>query len=163
MTPPPIEVRLATEADLQAIQAVLIKTWHELYEVLERRAQLSLRYRVPARLREELEDPRRQLLVATRGGEIVATAAGGDQGEGGYRIERIYVVPAEQDQGIGALLFDRLLEFAGAKPVHVEVDARNRRALDFYFGRGFTIVGEIERGDDPTAHIPYLVMRRPAP
>jgi len=152
-------LRLATADDLPIIQALMVQTWHDLFEGLSREGKLSARYHTPPRLQDELDDPAQQLLVVELGGELVATATGRRTDAGVYEIERIYVRPSMQGQGLGALLLERILADCGDQPVRVELDARNHRAIEFYAEHGFVLVGERERGELPPKLV-YVVMRR---
>jgi GNAT superfamily N-acetyltransferase len=162
VTHAPAVLRPATADDLQAIQALMVQTWHHLYERLARESRLSTRYHTPPTLREELEDPDQELIVAEIDGELVATATGRNTADGAYEIERVYVRPDMQGRGLGVQLFERLVRDAGDRPVRVEIDARNRRGIEFYVERGFVEVGERERGQLPPK-LTYVVMQRPPP
>jgi ribosomal protein S18 acetylase RimI-like enzyme len=61
------------------------------------------------------------------------------------RIEQLLVSPRHEHEGIGRQLVEYAEGFAiseGAVRLQIVVEADNRRALDFYHGRGFTEAGE---------------------
>jgi GNAT superfamily N-acetyltransferase len=80
--------------------------------------------------------------------EIEGTPAGYvalEQEEERVRVDQLFVSPEHQAEGVGR----QLLEFAegyaifrGARALRVVVSERDRRALDFYRGRGFVPAGE---------------------
>jgi ribosomal protein S18 acetylase RimI-like enzyme len=61
------------------------------------------------------------------------------------RIDQLFVSPEHEAEGIGRQLLEWSEGYAiseGAAKLQVVVEAENRRALDFYRGRGFTEAGE---------------------
>jgi GNAT superfamily N-acetyltransferase len=103
---------------------------------------------------------RRDFLSAAREEEIyVALENGRLVGLAGYYppmrfIHSLYV--AERGRGIGKALLDRLVERAGGA-ISLKVQAKNRRAQDFYAREGFTAV---ERGRDPDSDVVWIRMVR---
>ncbi|HLM92526.1 MAG TPA: GNAT family N-acetyltransferase [Gaiellaceae bacterium] len=65
--------------------------------------------------------------------------------EDAIRIDQLFVSPEHEAEGIGRQLLEWAEGYAiseRATRLHVVVEAENRRALDFYRGRGFTEAGE---------------------
>jgi ribosomal protein S18 acetylase RimI-like enzyme len=61
------------------------------------------------------------------------------------RIEHLLVSPRHEHEGVGRQLLDYAQGYAisrGATALQVVVEPGNRRALDFYRGRGFAAAGE---------------------
>ena len=61
------------------------------------------------------------------------------------RIDQLFVSPEHEAEGIGRQLLEWAEGYAiseRAARLEVVVEADNRRALDFYHGRGFTAAGE---------------------
>ncbi|MCW2654944.1 MAG: ribosomal-protein-alanine acetyltransferase RimI [Mycobacterium sp.] len=58
-----------------------------------------------------------------------------------YEVHTIGVDPAYQEQGIGRLLLDALLELAGGGAVYLEVRTDNAAAIALYRSAGFVEVG----------------------
>ena len=65
--------------------------------------------------------------------------------EDAMRIDQLFVSPEHEAEGIGRQLLEWAEGYAiseRATRLQVVVEAENRRALDFYRGRGFTEAGE---------------------
>jgi len=65
--------------------------------------------------------------------------------EDAIRIDQLFVSPEHEAEGIGRQLLEWAEGYAiseRATRLQVVVEAENRRALDFYRGRGFTEAGE---------------------
>jgi ribosomal protein S18 acetylase RimI-like enzyme len=65
--------------------------------------------------------------------------------EDAVRIDQLFVSPEHEGEGIGRQLLEWAEGYAiseRAARLEVVVEAENRRALDFYRGRGFTEAGE---------------------
>jgi len=65
--------------------------------------------------------------------------------EDAVRIDQLFVSPEHEAEGIGRQLLEWAEGYAIAERaarLEVVVEAQNRRALDFYRGRGFTEAGE---------------------
>jgi GNAT superfamily N-acetyltransferase len=65
--------------------------------------------------------------------------------EDAVRIDQLFVSPEHEAEGIGRQLLEWAEGYAiseRAARLEVVVEAENRRALDFYRGRGFTEAGE---------------------
>jgi GNAT superfamily N-acetyltransferase len=68
-----------------------------------------------------------------------------DRHESTICIDQLFVSPEHEAEGIGRQLLEWAEGYAiaeGAETLEVVVEADNRRALDFYQGRGFTTAGE---------------------
>jgi ribosomal protein S18 acetylase RimI-like enzyme len=79
-------------------------------------------------------------LESSPAGYVALTRAGG-----AMRIDQLFVSPEHEAEGIGRQLLEWSEGYAiseGAAKLQVVVEAENRRALDFYRGRGFTQAGE---------------------
>ncbi len=62
-----------------------------------------------------------------------------------FRIEQLLVSPVHEGEGVGRQLLEYAEGYAiaeGAARLQVVVEADNRRALDFYRGRGFVPAGD---------------------
>jgi GNAT superfamily N-acetyltransferase len=87
---------------------------------------------------------RETVFVAEIGG-VPAGYVALEQSEQAVRVDQLFVSPEHEAEGVGK----RLLEYAegyaisqGAATLQVVVEDENRRAHDFYRGRGFVSVGE---------------------
>ena len=74
----------------------------------------------------------------------------------GTRIEKLFVEPAFQGQGIGGKLLDRAIGETGAEELLVL--EKNPRAIRLYERHGFERTGERQRVDDTGEF--FLVMKR---
>ncbi|MCP8939853.1 GNAT family N-acetyltransferase [Alsobacter sp. SYSU M60028] len=157
-------VRPARAADLPAVRAVLVETWHDTYDTLfgaESVTAITDDWHSPANLAAELDRAGHRFLVAERDGVIVGTGSATDRGDGLVWLDRLYVAPAVQRAGAGAALLDAL---AGAFPQadrwQLEVEARNEKGLAFYLRHGFADTGERGGSHGPCARSVILERRR---
>lgn len=80
--------------------------------------------------------------------EVDGTPAGYvtlDKSEESVCVDQLFVSPEHEAEGIGRQLLEWAEGYAiaqGALTLQVVVEEDNRRALDFYRGRGFTAVGD---------------------
>jgi len=61
------------------------------------------------------------------------------------RVDQLFVSPEHEAEGVGRQLFEHAEGYAiseGALALQVVVSSRDRRALDFYLGRGFVRAGD---------------------
>jgi GNAT superfamily N-acetyltransferase len=95
---------------------------------------------------------RRTLAVLERETVFVAEVDGDPAGyvaveraEEAMRVDQLFVSPEHEAEGIGRQLFEHAEGYAiseGALALQVVVSGGDRRALDFYRGRGFVEAGE---------------------
>jgi ribosomal protein S18 acetylase RimI-like enzyme len=143
--PDEVEIRPVTRADLAALRAMLVETWHATYDAIygaTRVTEITTRWHSIEQLEAGLGQDR-VALIAVRGSAIVGhcyVSVLADQPRTA-KLWRLYVVPAQQGRGIG----QRLLEagFAAA-PAHdrrvVDVEPANSRAIGFYGRCGFVAI-----------------------
>jgi len=134
-----VEVRLATEAEHEAVTALLVAQLREHH--VETPAP-----RIASAVRAILRHPERgKILVAVTAGRPVGVAALSfvwplEHADRSAWLEELYVAPAERGRGIGTrLLHEALREAAasGAVAVDLEVDADHQRAANLYAREGF--------------------------
>lgn len=103
--------------------------------------------------------------VAARLGETVVGYAGiarlGRKAPFEYEIHTIGVDSAHQGKGIGRLLLDDLLEFAGSAVVFLEVRTDNEPAIALYTSSGFAVVGLRKRYYRVSGADAYTMRRDP--
>lgn len=145
---PPVEVREAREADLDAIGRIERASFGDPWSV--------------ASFRSVLQAERGIARVAVRGDDVVGYCIAwkvGDEAE----LANIAVAPARRREGIGARLLDDLLAVVDAPPgatLYLEVRASNAAAQALYRRRGFEAAGRRKAYyTHPTEDA--LVMRRP--
>jgi len=139
-------VRTAARADLEAVRALLVATWHDTYDALTGREKVTeitnSWHSIPA-LAARLERPRSEFIVADDG-KMIAGMAYAEASEDGktLMLRQLYVLPVLQGRGIGSLLLN---EIAGCYPeaqrMRLEVEEKNGRAVDFYRSHGFLDAG----------------------
>ena len=95
---------------------------------------------------------RRTLVVLERETVFVAEVDGAPAGyvaveraEEAMRVDQLFVSPEHEAEGIGRQLFEHAEGYAisqGAPALQVVVSSEDRRALEFYLGRGFVRAGD---------------------
>lgn len=158
-------VRTACERDLEAIRALLVETWHDTYDAIygaSKVDEITGRWHSPEALRQRLDQPRSEFLVADDGEAVagVAFASLADDGAS-VMLHQLYVLPSMQGRGIGGLLLDEIEScFPEATRVRLEVEEANAGAVSFYAAQGFARVGATsDCGGD--SGIPAAIYERP--
>ena len=136
----------ATDADIEAVAAIVAETWHATYAPLV--GADAVRHMIAALLRP---DELRSLAIArdidmpvALIGKTLAGTALARHRHDSLHILRLYVSPRFQGRGVGRALLDWLAARQPPDcPIHLEVAAANTRALRFYRDAGF-----IDRGGD---------------
>lgn len=140
-----IVIRPATIADLPAIRALLVETWHATYDNLygaARVTEITDDWHSLVNLAVQLGREGSVFLVAELGQAIHATSLARAKAGGEVMLDRLYVRPAVQGQGIGRRLLEATLErFSADSTVQLEVEPRNVAAIRFYARHGFVVVG----------------------
>lgn len=104
MTPAGLVIRDAEAADLPAVRALLVETWHATYDGLygwQRVAEITNAWHSLENLSSQLGREEGVFLVALVGDEIVATASARKERDRTALLTRLYVLPAWQGTGIG--------------------------------------------------------------
>lgn len=152
--PPDCRLHRATLADLAAYGELCRRTFIETYRVNHDADALSRHVAATLgdeRLRADLEGPGRTVLAVVAGSEWVAYAAlvtglvpPEVRGERPMEIARFYVTSAWHGRGIAVPLMSAVLEEArrqGSDAAWLCVWEHNARALRFYRGQGFEVIG----------------------
>lgn len=141
-----MDIRPATEADIEGIRRVAEASWETDYPaVLSRetiRDGVDQWYSDPV-IQMELQSPRTELLVAEEGDDIVGFVHGHWAGDAGI-VLRLYVHPASRNEGIGSALFDAVastLRDHGVDQLRAMALAENETATGFYRDQGMSQVG----------------------
>lgn len=146
-------IRTAGERDLEAIKALLAETWHATYDAIygqKRVNEITAEWHSMAALRARLTHPHSEFLVADDGKAIagMAFAASVDEGRVVW-LRQLYVLPAQQRRGIGAMLLDEVSEsFPEASLIRLEVEVENLNAIGFYRAQGFIVSDAAETTQD---------------
>jgi len=134
-----------TAEDIDAVSALARTVWQATYAALISQAQidamLSDRY-AAGRIRAQLDDPRHAWWIARRGasaaGFVHAALDGAD-----CKLDKLYVHPARQRQGIGAAMLKAAQDWARqhrCRRLWLQVNRGNAQALAAYRKYGFRIV-----------------------
>jgi ribosomal protein S18 acetylase RimI-like enzyme len=139
-------IRNATEADVPAVRALLVTTWHDTYDPLIGTAKvtaITASWHSIEALRHQLLLPHLCFLIADQAGEIVGHVLANGQRLPTLMISRLYVLPSAQRQGIGArLLAAAITRHPACNLLRLEVESDNRKGFAFYLKQGFVPVGE---------------------
>ncbi|KQU50806.1 hypothetical protein ASG72_13265 [Bosea sp. Leaf344] len=135
-------IRDAEAADLPAVRALLVETWHATYDGIygwRRVAEITNAWHSLDNLQAQLA--RGEIfLVGLIGDEIIATASARLERDRAALLTRLYVLPARQGVGIGRTLLQVTLAcFPHAPVARLEVESQNEPAIAFYERMGFAL------------------------
>ncbi len=138
-----LAVRLAVEADVEAIRAVGVATWPATYEPLagpEYVAHGLERWWSAEAVRDSIL--RGGVFVAELDGVAVGMASVGER-DGAPYLWKLYVLPDRHGIGAGSALLDAVIESlpAGSPRLGLDYVDGNERAAAFYRARGFRVTG----------------------
>lgn len=137
-------MRAVAAADVAAVRQVLVETWHDTYDRLigaARVTEITDDWHAIDALAGGICRIDHAFLLVELGDRVIATGSA-MRGEGVVEVQRLYVHPSGQGQGVGVLLLDALLARLGAMPrVEVSVMLGNTRAQAFYEREGFVAHG----------------------
>ena len=159
-------VRTASERDLPAIRALLVKTWHATYDDIygvDRVTAITNEWHSIPSLQARLTRPNSEFLVADDAKAIsgMAFAAAVEDGNT-VMLHQLYVAPAHQGVGVGAMLLREIEElFPDARLVRLEVEEANAPAIGFYRAQGFTEAGRTANCGGGQSGIPALILEKP--
>lgn len=169
--------RPAREADLEAISALLVRTWQATYtdilgvDVVH---AVTSTWHTPAALAAGLSRPDEVFLVAVAeqartdtaaAHSVLGTASAKLGVDGVVNLMRLYIDPEAQGQGTGTQLLKAVLApFDGkATSVMLEVEPQNTGAIAFYERHGFTATGSGTDCGGFGAALAHTIMSRPLP
>jgi len=144
-------IRVATDADLDAVRALLRETWHQVYDPIlgaEKVGEVTARWHARELLARELAGPRSSFLVAHEGERLVAHGYAYPRKPATLVVSRLYVRPGAQRRGIGQHMLAALLaRHQDAATLRLFVAAQNEAGLAFWHAKGFSVVSEgVEEG-----------------
>ena len=138
----PLHIQPATEQDIPTIIGLAEATWEPTYRFIISKEQIDYMYRViytPASLRKQMREQHHQFLLAYVDGHPSGFASYSEKPEGVYHLNKIYVLPSHQGQGLGQQLVEAVVEAvrtADGKALELNVN-RHNPALAFYERQGF--------------------------
>ncbi|GAA4505358.1 GNAT family N-acetyltransferase [Hymenobacter ginsengisoli] len=138
----PLHIQPATEQDIPTIIELAEATWEPTYRFIISKEQIDYMYRViytPASLRRQMREQHHQFLLAYVEGHPSGFASYSEKPEGVYHLNKIYVLPSHQGQGLGQNLVEAVVSAvreAGGKALELNVN-RHNPALAFYERQGF--------------------------
>lgn len=156
-------IRPAVVADIPAVRAQLIETWHATYDTIygpELVREITTRWHSLVALAEQVDAERSAFLLADDADRIVASSYAQADGNGmAVQLFRLYVHPSDQHRGLGRrLMAETFARFPGARRHRLEVEPRNAKAIRFYEREGFTqvdVIADIGRTDGGVAALVY--------
>jgi ribosomal protein S18 acetylase RimI-like enzyme len=159
-----VAIRRATVDDLPAVSALLGATWHATYDGVygvERVAGITGRWHSVDTLARGLDRPDGCFLVAEASGRMLGTISIGRGCDGELKLDRLYVMPNAQGQGLGRRLLEAALATCpAARAISLEVEPANAQAVRFYERQDFVVTGRTGDCGGSGDSIPALVMTR---
>lgn len=139
-----IEISPLRLDEAEALAELARVVWHAHYPGIIDQGQidymLAQRYQ-PGLIKQLLA--RGDLWLAARiDGELVGFGHGYPTGDGDYKLDKLYVHPDRQRQGIGGALIQAIADRArrrGHSRLLLRVNRQNQQAIDAYLKHGFTV------------------------
>lgn len=150
-----VEIRPVTLPEVPAISALAREIWQATYPgiITQEQIDFMLEQRYGhERLQDDLEDPKKWLDQAFVGDRRIGFAFS-EIYKGEFKLDKLYIHPDVQRQGVGGQLIGHVAERAkgmGYPCVILAVNKRNEKAINSYMKYGFVvreaIVDDIGRG-----------------
>lgn len=140
-----IKIRRAVAQDIAGVRQVAAIAWHHTYEktmLPATRDQVLAGFYSQEGLIKSLQNPEIVLLVAEHDGAIVGFSQALPRPQSGYEVNRTYILPQYQRQGIGKQLFKGLASELPGEMFWVIIEKHNQAAISFYQGLGFKLQRE---------------------
>lgn len=141
-------IRSASESDIPGIRQIAYLTWPSAYGSLLSTEQLNymLAWMYSVESLVQQMNSGHQFYMAEMNGAITGFASVSGEGEGIFKLNKLYVLPGTQKTGSGKALLQRTISYAkahnGTRMV-LQVN-RNNTAKGFYEKHGFTVSGEAD-------------------
>lgn len=160
-------IRTAGSRDLEAIQALLVETWHDTYDPIygaDRVEAITGEWHALEVLRARLTQPLSEFVVADTGDTLVGMAFASSSDGRLIELHQLYVRPAAQGQGAGRALLEEIEAcFPEASRMRLEVEAENHKAVTFYRKSGFEPVGKTQNCGADNSGIPAIIYEKQVP
>ena len=137
----PLTIQPATEKDIPLIEQLAHKIWHEHYITIISKEQIEymLNAWYSAKSIEQQMRTGGKFFIVYQEDEAVAYASIQVKDDCNF-LNKFYVDVSKHRGGIGTQFFNYLLQQMDAtKPVRLQVNRQNYKAVNFYFKNGFTI------------------------
>jgi len=141
-----IIIRDALKKDIAIIYALAHAVWPETYSAILSEAQLKYMLEMiysKSSLQKQFEEDH-NFLIVEENKTPVAFADYSLLKDDVYKLNKIYVLPAQQGKSIGKLLLHHVIDLVkakGAKTLLLNVN-RNNKAKEFYEHLGFKVISE---------------------
>ena len=139
-----VDIRAVTPPDVPAISALAREIWQATYPgiITQEQIDFMLEQRYGhERLYDDLEDAHKWLDQAFRGERRVGFAFS-EIYRGEFKLDKLYIHPDVQRQGVGGQLIGHVAERArkmGYPCVILQVNKRNEKAINSYMKYGFAV------------------------
>lgn len=145
-------IRIATLDDIPAIQEIAYQTWPSTYGGIiseeQIRYMLDLMYSTES-LVQQMSKGHQFFLMEQDKNQVADTAISGfasvsDEGNGIFKLNKLYVLPTAHKTGTGKALLNSVKAYAtqnGGKELILQVNKQNP-AIAFYKSQGFIIKSE---------------------
>jgi len=144
----PLVIKKATPASIHHIRRIAHETWPVAYGELLSKEQLDymLEFMYSETALQEQMDKGHRFFMAELNGNVFGFASVSDEGDGSFKLNKLYVIPITQKTGAGKALLNQVIHHAkknnGTK-LFLQVN-RNNNAKGFYEKHGFIITGELD-------------------
>lgn len=157
-------LRSVSETDLDAVRALLGRTWHATYDHIygvEKVAAITSEWHAIEALRRHLDKPYSEFVLADSQAGPLGVAFASMIEDGVSQLHMLYVAPEAHGRGIGTQLLQEMESaFPSAAKLRLEVDAANAGAIAFYQRRGFRQVGATSNCGQSQFAIPALIFEK---
>jgi ribosomal protein S18 acetylase RimI-like enzyme len=145
-----ITIHKVQQADIPEVKYVLSHTWKDTYgSFLSEKTidKVTTIWHDPEALASQAQHPDTYFAIAKdTSGKIVGLITVRKIDDKAIFMNRLYIHPDHQRQGIGSKLYESAIKnFPTAKVMRLEVEEENKKGLSFYLKQGFR---EVERKID---------------
>ncbi len=136
-----ISLRRATEADIPLIRQLADRIWWDHYPSIISEAQIAYMLELmysDAALRRQMDEEEQEIWLPVKNGQPLGFLAVSRKGEGNYFLHKFYL--DNREKGMGTIIFELLLaRYPDLRELHLRVNRRNFKSVNFYFKVGFRI------------------------